>query len=266
MSWVLRNSEARLGQRLALLVFADHASDDGTGSFPSIDTVAYEARLSRRAAINAINALRASGRLAQTGTRPSGTVEHAVRMEAAAEGGARFAPGANDAPEPSLSASTTNGSAKGEATAPSAAKTREGRRNDFIEGRPLRLSYRGRAVPEPLARLAVALLEEYAAQADQPTQAWTPGGAPTPELKRVLGAVVDHPDVPGPRWAEVIGGVLANPWWAGPPSVGVVFGPNVVASNLANPGRGGAGRETASQRAAREKEERIRNRIEGARA
>lgn len=146
------------------------------------------------------------------------------------------------------------------------AKSRGEREDDFVNDRPLRLTYRGKAVPEDLARLAVGLLHLYGSQAEQRVQAWTPGGAATPELKRVLGAVVDHPDVLGARWRVVIEGVLANPWWGGPPSVGVVFGPNVVDANLRHPGRGGAKKLTAAQQASAEKEERIRNRMERANA
>lgn len=81
MSWVFRHSEEKLGNRLVLLVLADYASEDGTHSFPKIDTIAREARLSRAQTIRCLKSLIESGAIEEVGKRPSGTKEYRVLME-----------------------------------------------------------------------------------------------------------------------------------------------------------------------------------------
>src|SRR5688572_23904285 len=39
MSWVLKNSETRLGERLVLLVLADHADEAGKNAWVSVNTI-----------------------------------------------------------------------------------------------------------------------------------------------------------------------------------------------------------------------------------
>lgn len=56
-SWVLKNSPAAHGARLVLIVLADHANEDGTGAYPSIATIASEARLSENAVRAALKRL-----------------------------------------------------------------------------------------------------------------------------------------------------------------------------------------------------------------
>ncbi len=73
MSWVLRNSDARLGDRLVLLVLADHAKDDGTSAWPSVATIADEARLSRRGATYCLGNLERAGAIVKTGQSRHGT-------------------------------------------------------------------------------------------------------------------------------------------------------------------------------------------------
>jgi len=81
MSWVLRKSDSRLGQRLVLLVLADHAKDDGTSAWPSTDTIASEARMSSRQVQRCLDALERDGRIRNTGTSRAGTVIWAVNMK-----------------------------------------------------------------------------------------------------------------------------------------------------------------------------------------
>jgi hypothetical protein len=71
ISWVLRNSEARLGARLALLVLADHAHQDGTNAFPSVATIGKEARMSARNVQYALRRLVSDGSIELTGQRPT---------------------------------------------------------------------------------------------------------------------------------------------------------------------------------------------------
>lgn len=47
MSWVFEHSRSTLADRLVLLAIADHANHDGLDAFPSVDTIARKARVSR---------------------------------------------------------------------------------------------------------------------------------------------------------------------------------------------------------------------------
>ena len=73
LSWVLEHSDARLADRLVLLSLADHAKSDGTCSWPSIDTIARHARISRRQAQYSLAALEESGAIVRTGVSRAGT-------------------------------------------------------------------------------------------------------------------------------------------------------------------------------------------------
>jgi hypothetical protein len=80
MSWVLRHSEARLGDRLVLLVLADHAKDDGSSAWPSVATIAHEAHLSEKQVQRCLASLKKAQRIRKTGTSRSGTNVYAVSM------------------------------------------------------------------------------------------------------------------------------------------------------------------------------------------
>lgn len=74
MSWVFDHSAARLGERLVLLAIANHAREDGSGAWPSVETIALEANLSESAAHRAIRRLEQSGQLVIfRGEGPHGT-------------------------------------------------------------------------------------------------------------------------------------------------------------------------------------------------
>lgn len=81
LSWVLRHSPATLGRRLVLIVLADKANDDGTGAWPSINTIAHEARLSRRATIYALQRLEEDEQIVRDGVSRYGTVNYSVVMD-----------------------------------------------------------------------------------------------------------------------------------------------------------------------------------------
>jgi len=73
MSWVLENSESRLGPRHVLISIANHAKADGTGAWPSIQTIAREARLSEREVQYSLKILESLGELAiGSGAGPKG--------------------------------------------------------------------------------------------------------------------------------------------------------------------------------------------------
>jgi hypothetical protein len=78
MSWVLRESEAKLGDRLVLLVLADHAKDDGTYAWPSVDTISEQARLTRRQAQRCLRNLEQTGQILETGKSKKGTTIYTI--------------------------------------------------------------------------------------------------------------------------------------------------------------------------------------------
>jgi hypothetical protein len=80
MSWVLRNSDARLGDRLVLLVLADHAKEDGSSAWPSVLTIAVEARMSTKQVQRCLANLKRDGRIVATGRSRSGTHIYRITM------------------------------------------------------------------------------------------------------------------------------------------------------------------------------------------
>lgn len=80
LSWVLKYSEAQGGGRLVMLVLADHAKDDGTCSWPSVATIAHEARMSRRAVQQQLRNLETLGAIERMGESRNRTVIWRVVM------------------------------------------------------------------------------------------------------------------------------------------------------------------------------------------
>jgi hypothetical protein len=116
---------------------------------------------------------------------------------------------------------------------------RERQEAALLFGRPLGLKYRGRAVDERTAGEACELVKLYAQQSGQPVRCFKRNGKATEDLTRVLGALTEYDDVPFETWTTVVVKVLEHPWWGdGPPSIGVVFGPKILAQNLADPTHG----------------------------
>lgn len=87
-SWVLKHSNAKGTDRLALIVFSDHANDEGGNTYPSADLIAFEGRMSRSTAIACRKRLEAQGRLIPDGQDPwgNGIPNFRVRMDEEAEG------------------------------------------------------------------------------------------------------------------------------------------------------------------------------------
>lgn len=81
MSYVLQHSEAKLADRLVLLVLADHASSDGSDSFPAVATIAAQARVTRVTAQRCLRNLELSGAIARNGTGEKGQTNWTVIMD-----------------------------------------------------------------------------------------------------------------------------------------------------------------------------------------
>lgn len=91
LSHVMRHSEATLGARLVLFVLAEHAHDDGSESYPSVETLAERTRMSRRAVQSALRRLEADGGVLRDGLGPKGQTKWIVVM-----GGADSSPREDD--------------------------------------------------------------------------------------------------------------------------------------------------------------------------
>lgn len=63
MAWVFDHSKSTGNDRLVLLAIANHASKDGGGSYPSVPTIASEARVSDRTVTRSLKRLAALGEL-----------------------------------------------------------------------------------------------------------------------------------------------------------------------------------------------------------
>ncbi len=81
MTWVMNHSDARLGDRLVLFSIANHADSYGRAAWPSIATIAAEARLSERQVKRALPRLIELGELdVDEGGGPNGVHRFSIRM------------------------------------------------------------------------------------------------------------------------------------------------------------------------------------------
>jgi hypothetical protein len=82
MGWVLEHSPVSVsGQRLVLLALADAAREDGTGAWPSQESIARMSRLSERQVRNCLKALEEGGHIVRQGVSQKGTVVWKLIME-----------------------------------------------------------------------------------------------------------------------------------------------------------------------------------------
>jgi hypothetical protein len=107
---------------------------------------------------------------------------------------------------------------------------------------PPKMSFRGKQATKGQAETVKNLIEAWNSETGQQRKLFNAGGM-TGDAKKVLGAVMSHPEINEPQWMRTMQTLLANPWWNGPPTLGVMFGPGVVDDNLESPARGGARRD-----------------------
>jgi Helix-turn-helix domain len=78
INWVFEHSPATRGRRLVLLSLANHAHEDGTHAFPSVDTMVKETRLTRKAVQSALRKLEADRAIHHVRDLSSGTREYLI--------------------------------------------------------------------------------------------------------------------------------------------------------------------------------------------
>ncbi len=106
VAWVLDNSDSTLGARLVLISLAEFAQDDGSETYPSVETLMKRSRLSRRGVQDALRRLESDGSLARDGLGSKGQTKWRVLM-----GGADSARGGADNDTGGAQISTPRGAA-----------------------------------------------------------------------------------------------------------------------------------------------------------
>jgi hypothetical protein len=106
MVYVLEESDATLGARLVLLALAERAGDCGEDAYPSVETIAGKARLSKRAVQYALRKLEAEGDIEDTGTTEYGTTNW--RVVGLCRGCKSCAPGGADSASGGAQSATGN--------------------------------------------------------------------------------------------------------------------------------------------------------------
>lgn len=99
------------------------------------------------------------------------------------------------------------------------------------------------------------VLDLFNAHADRNLRLLTSAGEPSEAAKRIYGRIRAYPDIALAKHEDIIRRTLASQWWGhGPPSIGVVFGPNVFEENITRPGlprRNGNGQMSKGEMIAR---------------
>lgn len=95
----------------------------------------------------------------------------------------------------------------------------------------------------PQARVAVAelILADFNRRAHTSYRPLTADGKPTEPFKRILGAIVAHPDLTAEEGQRINAAALADPFWDGPAQPGNVWGPGVIDRNRQKATTNGSG-------------------------
>lgn len=246
LAWVLRNSEATLGARLVLIVLAEHAHNDGREAYPSVPTIAEEARLSRRSAQVALRHLEAAGHIERDGVGPRGQTKWAVLMRGAESAGVQNLRGEDGDTEGANllhDGGRTSCTGGGEAASPEPSLEEPYKVEPSSEPppdpptvssnvrKPSNLTYRGKRVGDATADKAHRAFAAYLTAAGRQMGERTGDGRPSAAFKQVIGAVLEHPHVEPEDWErQIFAFVAAPPDWVStdPPQVGHVFGARAV--------------------------------------
>lgn len=229
LSHIMRHSEATLGARLVLFVLAEHAHDDGTEAFPSVDTIVQRTRMSRKGVQGALRRLEADSMIHRDGYGLRGQTKWRLAMggevtsprEADGQRGRTSRPqgGEPRSPEPSIEPLDRE---------PVISRAREAKA----------ITYEGRTVSSEIVSSAEVLLAEFNDGAQRRLAAFKDSGRPSDHLRQIIGALLSNPDVSSSEWREGLRRVIAHPpgWVDGRALIiGDVFGPRAAAHTLAPP-------------------------------
>lgn len=222
-AWVLRHSEERLGNRLVLLVLADHANSDGTNVWASVETIARHARMSGRQTRSCLRTLEASGAVERTGVSSHGTNVYRVVMEGGEESSAppeKYDRRGGEIEQGGRSDFSAEPRSLEQPTMEPSRKT-ERARGWKVNGK--------RVAPEE-EQFAVRTLREWNLASGQALRAreW---------LAKIVMRIREHPELDLPEHTHIIHASLANPWWQGNPSPAVIYGNGSVFEQQMNEAR-----------------------------
>ena len=226
MSWVLQHSEEKLGARLVLLVLADRAREDGTNAWPSVESIARDARMSRRQVQRCLRDLEANGAITATGKHDSGTTIWGVNMTpggatSTTEGGVRTTPEPSEDQPSGVTANAVTHREPRKVTL--SGERREGgtvvARWETTYVAPITVDRKPVTAEE--AQLAAMILHAWNTVTGQHLRAkeW---------LGKIVMRVREHPELTRRDHEEIIRRALADPWWKGDPSPSVVYGNGAV--------------------------------------
>ncbi len=214
ISWVLKHSTAEKGDRLVLIVLADHASNDGTDAYPAVATIAHEARMSERAVQYALRRLERDGHISSEGPVDRGRGDRQPTRYTVLMGGADSAPRGADGVQTTTSRGA-NGDGHGvQGIAPE--PSLEPPSNRKTEGHPHRRVSR-KVVTKEEWELAGQIIEVFNEVA---------GTRLTLEANYVpiIGRIREKPQYELRHHRKIIERNFARPWWHGPPGVQVIYG------------------------------------------
>lgn len=214
MTWVLTNSDERLGRRLVLLVLADYAHDDGTRAFPSVDTMADKSRMSRSQVQRVLRQLLDSGAITKTGTTSTGTNIYAVSME-----GSHIAapphPRSRGAANPQSASAEMRPDPELEPPLEQPLASLGGTRGAQVL--PFK-SLRGKPVKLDEAQLALNIVGTWNTLSGQrlvPTEA---------RLKAILGRIREHPDLQLSDHGYLMRRLIEKPFGEGAAVINMLYG------------------------------------------
>lgn len=210
MSWVLDESDERLGRRLVLLALANYAHDDGSEAWPSIATLSRATRLSESQARRCLRQLEQAGAIEKTGTSRYGTGVYTVVMHQSCQDdppGILPVPPLSFRPDPPGRMTPDPSLDKPSKEQPSI---------DLVEAR----------VPTTVARKPVSSIEAWTAK--EILAYWngrTEQRLAAPDwLAKIISRIREHPELSVDNHCEIINANLAHPWWTGPATPSVVYG------------------------------------------
>lgn len=208
MSWVLDESDERLGRRLVLLALANYAHDDGTQAWPSIATLSRASRLSESQARRCLHQLEQAGAIVKTGTSRHGTGIYAVVMT----------PWQDDTPGESVAAPLANPpAAPGRMTPdPSLEQPSLSASVQRAGARPWKVDRKD--VSEHEATVAARVLHGWNQETSQRL-------ASADWLAKIVMRVREHPELTIDDHAAIIASTLnGKAWWSGPPTPSIIYG------------------------------------------
>lgn len=240
-SWVLENSPVTGAARMVLIVLADRADHEGRNAYPSVASIADQAKCSESTVHRVLRDLETGGHIVREGVSRFRTVQYRLVMGRRWTGAQPLRP--SDPP--------TVGPSDLVPENPPTVGPKPTTEPSIEDGARARaITHKHRRVPDETVRQAEILLSAFNSSAGRSIGAWAAGGRPSAALKQIIGALLDRPDVPADAWLRAVQRTFAAPpgWVKGPVQLGHVFGEKAAEWALANTGAPDKDREPGGRR------------------